>query len=194
MQQFTLQTPLDRRPGRDIYHSRQDSAPRFIVEFVGQLKALRNSSKLLMAPITLQREKWSTCILSAVKHYRPVRVSVCSLQVEFSGFPCHFSTNKTKKSSGEALPFKVNVKKTLFHLVLWEASYTARNSTKTNCILWILCHLEQFSNPTLGSKGGSAIALQQWNSSSSSCQTTAVQQAGVHRHVAVLEVIRFGSC
>lgn len=56
---ITLQTPLDRRPGMDVYHSRQDSAPRFIVVFVGQLKALRNSSKLLMAPITLQRKDGS---------------------------------------------------------------------------------------------------------------------------------------
>lgn len=71
----TLQNSLDRRPGRDVYHSLQDSAPRFIVVFVGQLKALRNSSKLLMAPITLQREKGLTCRLSSVKHYRPVNVS-----------------------------------------------------------------------------------------------------------------------
>lgn len=97
VQQSVLQTPPDGRAGRDVYHSRQDSAPRFIVVFVGQLKALRNSSKLLMAPITLQKEKRSTCSLSCVKHYRPVSVSVCSLQAEFSGSPCHFSTNKTKK-------------------------------------------------------------------------------------------------
>ncbi|RLW07673.1 hypothetical protein DV515_00003629 [Chloebia gouldiae] len=45
------------RAGRDSYHSRQDSAPRFIVVFAAQWNALRNSSKLLMAPITLQREK-----------------------------------------------------------------------------------------------------------------------------------------
>lgn len=57
VQQFTSRTHLDRRPGRHVYHSRQDSAPRFIVVFVGQLKALRNSSKLLIAPITLQRQK-----------------------------------------------------------------------------------------------------------------------------------------
>lgn len=57
VQQFTSRAPLDRRPGRHVYHSRQDSAPRFIVVFVGQLKALRNSSKLLIAPITLQRQK-----------------------------------------------------------------------------------------------------------------------------------------
>lgn len=43
--------------GTRSYQRRQDSAPRFIVVFTAQLKALRNSSKLLMAPITLQREK-----------------------------------------------------------------------------------------------------------------------------------------
>lgn len=43
--------------GTSSYQRRQDSAPRFIVVFTAQLKALRNSSKLLMAPITLQRQK-----------------------------------------------------------------------------------------------------------------------------------------
>lgn len=52
--QWAWQFTLD---GNSSYQSRQDSAPRFIVVFAAQLNALRNSSKLLMAPITLQREK-----------------------------------------------------------------------------------------------------------------------------------------
>lgn len=127
VQQSVLQTPPDGRAGRDVYHSRQDSAPRFIVVFVGQLKALRNSSKLLMAPITLQREKRSTCSLSCVKHYRPVSVH---FRLSFQALPVIFPRIKPK-SSGEPPPFKVNVKTILFHSVLWEASLpeTQRKTT-----------------------------------------------------------------
>lgn len=37
------------------YQSRQESVPLFIVELDGQLKAFWNSSKLLIAPLTLKK-------------------------------------------------------------------------------------------------------------------------------------------
>lgn len=149
--------------GRDVYHSRQDSAPRFIVVFVGQLKALWNSSKLLMAPITLQREEKRKVVDVQIVFCSTLQACKC-FSLFTSGWvfrlPMSFFPQIKPKFSGEALPFKVNVKTILFHLVLWEESYFARNSIQTNCILWILCRSEPFCNPTLSSTGGrSAVAF-----------------------------------
>lgn len=60
---LVLRGSWDGRNQRSSYQSRQESGPLFIVEFDGQLKAFWNSSKLLTAPLTLEKICHSSCHL-----------------------------------------------------------------------------------------------------------------------------------
>lgn len=59
----TVQLSQDGINQQSSYQSRQESVPLFIVELDGQLKAFWNSSKLLMAPLTLKKICQSPCHL-----------------------------------------------------------------------------------------------------------------------------------
>lgn len=59
----TVQLSQDGTNQQSSYQSRQESAPLFIVELEGQLKAFWNSSKLLIAPLTLKKICQSPCHL-----------------------------------------------------------------------------------------------------------------------------------
>lgn len=59
----TLQRSQDGKTQQSSYHSRQESMPLFMVELDGQLKAFWNSSKLLIAPLTLKKIHHSPCHL-----------------------------------------------------------------------------------------------------------------------------------
>lgn len=75
-----------------FYQTRHELFPRFINVFSGQLKALRNSSKLLIAPITLWGENIKSLSLCNLL-FLYLKASICFTCTEKTFLNVHISPN-----------------------------------------------------------------------------------------------------